>query len=180
MKKILILILAFVCLFLISCGDTQGDFTDNSDKESKTESTLPTSKSTEEEEISIDSMAKSVRGESESQEGKESSAEKQTQVRENDENKEKEENEIKNEFILTGIVKAKGEHLEIEVINSDYAFGIYWVLTFDETEFLNKSGEKITKNDISIGDMVEITYGGQTMLSYPPQIVAQRVKITDN
>lgn len=180
MKKILILILAFVCLFLISCGDTQGDFTDNSNNESKTESTLPTSKSTEEEEISIDSMAKSVRGESESQEGKESSAEKQTQVRENDENKEKEENEIKNEFILTGIVKAKGEHLEIEVINSDYAFGIYWVLTFDETEFLNKSGEKITKNDISVGDMVEITYGGQTMLSYPPQIVAQRVKITDN
>jgi GNAT superfamily N-acetyltransferase len=88
--------------------------------------------------------------------------------------------EIKNEFILTGIVKANGEHLEIEVINSDYAFGIYWVLTFDETEFLNKSGEKITKNDISIGDMVEITYGGQTMLSYPPQIVAQRVKITHN
>ena len=60
MKKILILILALVCLFLISCGDTQGDFTDNSNNESKTEATLPTSRATEEEEISIDSMAKSV------------------------------------------------------------------------------------------------------------------------
>ena len=67
--------------------------------------------------------------------------------------------------------------IEVEVYNSDYAFGTYWVLTSNSTSFLDKEGNTISRSDIQVGDKVEITYGGQVMMSYPPQIAARVVQI---
>lgn len=91
--------------------------------------------------------------------------------------KEENNSEIRGGFKLTGIVKNVGEVLEVEIIESDYAFGIYWVLTPAETEFADKNGKKITRLDLVAGDLVEIEYGGQVMMSYPPKIVAKSVKL---
>ena len=80
-----------------------------------------------------------------------------------------------NEFVLKGIVKGYNTHLEIEVIESDYAFGIYWVIVPNSTPILDKNGSNIELSSLKEGDIVEITYNGQTMMSYPPQIVALKI-----
>ena len=81
------------------------------------------------------------------------------------------------DFVLTAIVGEVGEKIEVEVIESDYAFGTYLVITSDATEFIEKDGNKISKSDLKSGDKIEITYGGQTMMSLPPQIVAQKIVV---
>lgn len=80
-------------------------------------------------------------------------------------------------FTLTGIVKAVSDRVEIEVVGSDYAFGIYWVLISDGTELIGADGGAISLSDIKEGDTVEVVYGGQVMMSYPPQIVAKRITV---
>ena len=85
----------------------------------------------------------------------------------------------KQEFKLLAIVKNVGERLEVEVIESDYAFGEYWVLTHEETEYSDKGGNEISREDLKPEQKIEITYGGQVMMSYPPQIVASEIKITE-
>lgn len=92
---------------------------------------------------------------------------------------EKNENQNKNEFILKAIVKKVGEHIEVEVIESNYAFGIYWILTPSTTVYYNANGSIVNRQNIKVGDTVEISYSGQTMLSYPPQVVAYSIRIVD-
>ncbi len=83
--------------------------------------------------------------------------------------------QVGDSFVLKAIVKGKTGELEVEVIESDYAFGTYRVLISSETEFKNGDGDTISLSDIKIDDTVEIVYGGQVMMSYPPQIVAKKV-----
>jgi hypothetical protein len=86
------------------------------------------------------------------------------------------ENNIRDDhFVLMGRVTAVSDLLEIEVIDSDYAFGIYWVLVFPQTLLCDSDGNTITLSDIKEGDIVEVTYSGQTMMSFPPQIAAQKI-----
>ena len=80
-------------------------------------------------------------------------------------------------FVLKANVIALSDKIEVEIVESDYAFGIYWVITSEETEFYAKDGSAIEKSDIKVGDTVEIVYGGQVMMSYPPQIVARKIKM---
>ena len=82
-------------------------------------------------------------------------------------------------FVLKAKVTAQASdgRIEVEVIDSDYAFGIYWVLINNETRFLDQGGGSISAEDIKVGDTVEISYGGQVMMSYPPQIVAKKIKL---
>ena len=85
-------------------------------------------------------------------------------------------NEPKAEFVLKAIVKKiENDRIEVEVIESDYAFGIYHVLTAS-TKYYNANGSQITRQNIKVGDTIEITYSGQTMLSYPPQIVGYSIR----
>ncbi|MBQ2793748.1 MAG: DUF3221 domain-containing protein [Clostridia bacterium] len=77
---------------------------------------------------------------------------------------------------MLSTVTAVGEKIEVEVIESEYAFGPYWVIT-DENTVFERGGRKIKRSDISAGDTVEIYYSGQVMLSYPPQIVAHRITV---
>ena len=79
-------------------------------------------------------------------------------------------------YVLKGIIKSVNEGIiEVEVIESDYAFGIYWVHTENAT-LLDIDGNAIAINDFGIDDVVNITYGGQVMMSYPPQIVAYKIQ----
>ena len=80
------------------------------------------------------------------------------------------------EFVLKAIVKkVTSEHIEVEVIESDYAFGVYWILTSSQTKYYNENRSLVARSNIKVGDTVEISYSGQTMLSYPPQIVAYTI-----
>ena len=81
------------------------------------------------------------------------------------------------EFVIKAKVNAVGEKIEVDVIEGEYASGIYWVITSEQTEFLGKDGGKITKQDIKAGDTLEIVYNGQVMMSYPPQIVARKITV---
>ncbi len=76
-------------------------------------------------------------------------------------------------FVLKAIVKSVNDDMiEVEVIESDYAFGIYWVRTGLLTSYRSADGGIAARSDIKAGDTVRITYNGQTMMSLPPQIVA--------
>lgn len=65
--------------------------------------------------------------------------------------------------------------IEAEIIDSDIAFGLYWVLTSDLTSYYGPDGQAIERKDISIGNTIEIVFSGQVMMSYPPQIAAKRI-----
>ena len=75
---------------------------------------------------------------------------------------------------MTARVTAFNERLEVEVIESEYTFGVHWVIT-DSAQFFDSSGKEISASDIKLGDVVKIYYSGQVMLSYPPQIVAAKI-----
>ena len=80
------------------------------------------------------------------------------------------------DFQMTATVVAVGERIEVEVISGPYdASGPYWVITGEETCYRNAEGERIGRGNLAVGDRVEITYGGQVMMSYPPQIVASAI-----
>lgn len=80
-------------------------------------------------------------------------------------------------FVLKGIVIAINDKLEIEVIESDYAFGIYHVIVPNDIPITDKNGNAIALNDLKADDIVLVKYNGQTMLSYPPQIVAHGINL---
>ena len=82
-------------------------------------------------------------------------------------------------FTLKAVVKSTEEagRIEVEVIESDYAFGIYWALINDKTAFCDSNGNAISADSVKAGDTIEITYGGQVMMSYPPQIVASKISV---
>ena len=75
---------------------------------------------------------------------------------------------------MTARVTAIGDRIEVEVLESEYTSGPHWVIT-DRSTVYEKDGRKIARADISVGDVVEIFYNGQVMLSFPPQIVAHRI-----
>ena len=83
-----------------------------------------------------------------------------------------------NSFTLKAIVKSTEDlgRIEVDVIESDYASGIYWVLIGNGTKITDSHGKAICVTDIKVGDTVEITYSGQVMMSYPPQIAAIKIK----
>jgi hypothetical protein len=66
----------------------------------------------------------------------------------------------------------------VEVIEGDYEVsGPYNVRISTDTIICNDNAEKLSLWFLNVGDVVEITYSGQVMLSYPPQIVAKIIKV---
>ena len=82
-----------------------------------------------------------------------------------------------NNFYLAGKVTGISDRIEIDVTDGEYAYGVYWILVSGETEILDANGNTISLDGIKIGDTVEVTYGGQVMMSYPPQVSAIKVKL---
>jgi hypothetical protein len=74
------------------------------------------------------------------------------------------------------VVSVSESKVEVEVYSAEYAQGPYSINLDKNTEITDASGEKITLSEISSGDKIEITYGGQVMLSYPPQVYATKIK----
>ena len=87
-----------------------------------------------------------------------------------------EEDNMTDGFEMKAVVTALGEKIEVNVTESEYATGPFWIITSSETVFLDKNGDKISKADIRVGDTLVITYNGQVMMSYPPQVSAISVK----
>ena len=178
MKKLLLSVIIILSIFLLFSCQTKDDNSsaidldnaNNEEAEIVTPETETEEKSEEQNEENNDNDA-------------EASKEKDALMVAKDENQnlnndsEKNENQNKSEFILKAIVKKVGEHIEVEVIESDYAFGIYWILTPNTTVYYNANGSKINRQNIKVGDTVEISYSGQTMLSFPPQVVAYSIKL---
>ena len=165
MKKLLISILIILSIFtLASCrsANSEGepiDLDNAANMENSQESSQPLSKeSTENVDVLKENDADKLVGNR--KENDDSQGEKPT-------------------FVLKAIVKKIDDQIEVEVIESDYAFGTYIVLTPDTTEYYNQNGSQISKKSISVGDTVEISYSGQTMLSYPPQIVAYSISLVN-
>ena len=80
-----------------------------------------------------------------------------------------------NSVKMVATVDEVDERLTVTVTESEYTSGIHWVITNDDTTYFTKGGKAIKKNDIKVGDTVEIYYSGQVMMSYPPQIVAKMI-----
>ena len=79
---------------------------------------------------------------------------------------------------MVALIKSIGDKIEVEVVDGEYgASGIYWVNVGSDTVYLDKNGNRTIKAMLKVGDTVEITYGGQVMMSYPPQIVALQIQI---
>ena len=78
---------------------------------------------------------------------------------------------------MTAEIKGIGEKIEVEVIESPYADGIYLVLTGEQTVYADSEGNALSRTDLSVGDTVLITYSGQVMMSIPPQIVALKITV---
>ena len=85
-------------------------------------------------------------------------------------------NNINEEFKMLAMVKNIDEKIEVEVIESDCLFGIYWVIVGEQTQFF-ENGNNIDRSKLKAGDKIEIKFSGQVMMSYPPQIVAHKITI---
>jgi hypothetical protein len=86
-----------------------------------------------------------------------------------------------NEVVYRGKVTNLGDNreLEMEIVDSEIAFGLYRVLISGETTFYGVDGEKIDRGEIELDDIIEVVFSGQVMMSYPPQIAAKRVYIAE-
>ena len=88
-----------------------------------------------------------------------------------------EERNADGEFFYRGIVTAVDNkyYIAMEIVDSNVAFGVYHVLVGDQTVFINSDGATISRDQIKVGDTIEVVFSGQVMLSMPPQIAAQKI-----
>lgn len=66
-------------------------------------------------------------------------------------------------------------YIEVEIIDSQIAFGKYLVLVDAATVYQDSEGNEITRDDLKVDDVIEISFSGQVMMSLPPQIYAQKI-----
>ena len=88
-----------------------------------------------------------------------------------------EEEKMKEGFYMTATVRNVTDRIEVDVIESEYADGIYWVIVGSDTVIYDTDSKIKEMSDIKVGDTVRILYSGQVMMSYPPQIVALEICI---
>ena len=82
-------------------------------------------------------------------------------------------------FSMTAtVIEKNGDVIEVDVISAPYEnSGTFWVRTHSGTEFFDSEGRSVSLSDIKVGDKVTVTYSGQVMMSYPPQIVAHSITV---
>ena len=82
------------------------------------------------------------------------------------------------EVVFRGkVTSINKKEIQMEILDIEIAFGIYRVLYNSETPFFGLDGQQITLSDIEIGDVIEVVFSGQVMMSYPPQIVAVKIAV---
>lgn len=80
-------------------------------------------------------------------------------------------------FKMKAVIKGISNKIEVEVLEAEYAEGIYLLVYSSETVITDKSGNPISVNQLNVGDTIEISYNGQVMMSYPPQIAARKIRV---
>jgi hypothetical protein len=86
------------------------------------------------------------------------------------------ENDYMNSVKMTAKIVSIGEKIEVEVVEEENGMtGIFWVNVNSDTVILDKNGNRLFT--LQIGQLVEITYDGKVMMSYPPQIAAQKIQL---
>ena len=84
------------------------------------------------------------------------------------------------EVVFRGrVTEISQNEIMIEIEDSDVAFGPHRVLVQASTPYYDKDGKEITKEDIKKDDVIDVVFGGQVMMSYPPQIAAYRVYLAE-
>ena len=84
------------------------------------------------------------------------------------------------QFKMTATVDSVGEELAVTVIEAPHGnSGLFWVIISDSTPVTDVDGRSVNYSSLSIGDTIEITYGGQVMMSYPPKIAAQGIRVLE-
>lgn len=75
-------------------------------------------------------------------------------------------------------ITAINDKIEVEVEKSNNGIvGTYHVNIGSGTVYLDRDGNSISLSSLKVGDKIEITYAGQVMLSYPPQISAKKIQL---
>lgn len=77
---------------------------------------------------------------------------------------------------MTAKIIAINDKIEVEVIEEINGMtGKFWVNTSPTTAILDKNGNPLLM--LEVGQIVEITFDGKVMMSYPPQIAAQKIQV---
>ena len=85
--------------------------------------------------------------------------------------------EVNQKFYMTAVIQEIDEKIQVDVISGEYAYGVYLVITGDETKYYGENKLSIERSSLKVGDTIKIVYGGQVMMSYPPQIVAREIYV---
>ena len=78
---------------------------------------------------------------------------------------------------LVGEVTAVNGGIDIIAEETEFTSGPYHILVNDNTKFVFENGQNASISDVKAGNKIEIIFNGQVMLSYPPQIAAQKIVI---
>ena len=89
------------------------------------------------------------------------------------------ENEAPSEYKFRAVVNEIGEgELLVTVSDEDgLHFGEYRVLVSTRTVYYLSDGVKGNIGSVEHGDVIEVTYNGQVMRSFPPQVAALKIAI---
>lgn len=69
------------------------------------------------------------------------------------------------------------DFIEMEIVDSDIAFGTYWVLVGSETAYFDLDGNSLDRDSIKVNDIIEVVFSGQVMNSFPPKIAAKKIYV---
>lgn len=81
--------------------------------------------------------------------------------------------------MIAEVLEVSSGAITVDTVSGEYAYGTYVVHVPDITPIFGADGSIINLNGISVGDKPEIVYGGQTTLSLPPQIVAEKITVLE-
>ena len=81
---------------------------------------------------------------------------------------------------MTAKITAISHVIEVEILDDQYNQGVMWVNHSNATAFYDQNGKKISASQLKVGDVIEISYSGQVMLSYPAQISAIKIKVKES
>ena len=79
-------------------------------------------------------------------------------------------------FVMRAEIENIEDKITVKVYESEYADGTYLIIYGESTVFSTSDASSISVSDLKAGDKIEITYNGQVMMSYPPQVAAIEIK----
>ena len=82
------------------------------------------------------------------------------------------------DFVMRAEIRELGSELLVDVIEAPHGnTGLFYIVT-SAAQIYDSTG-KINASDLAVGDIVEISYGGQVMMSYPPKVSAVKISVVE-